>query len=128
MLDGSEHQITKRPHSPLTPLVVGEETHVSRSQQSSAKATRTRSPLSQPISKPSEQAAAVARIDGDASVMSPFDAVGMAIKQQAVDLHGHEQFATRRDSCPPKRAFLLIHLRVADASTALRQTDAGNLG
>ena len=29
----------------------------------------------------------VARIDGDASVMSPLDAAGMAIKQQAVDLH-----------------------------------------
>ena len=27
------------------------------------------------------------RIDGDASVMSPLDAAGMAIKQQAVDLH-----------------------------------------
>ena len=31
--------------------------------------------------------AAVARIDGDASVMSPLDAAGMAIKQQAVELH-----------------------------------------
>ena len=31
--------------------------------------------------------AAVARIDGDASVMSPLDAAGMAIKQQAMDLH-----------------------------------------
>src|SRR4030095_10657890 len=31
--------------------------------------------------------AAVARINGDASVMSPLDAAGMAIKQQAVDLH-----------------------------------------
>jgi len=31
--------------------------------------------------------AAVARIEGDASVMSPLDAAGMAIKQQAVDLH-----------------------------------------
>jgi hypothetical protein len=31
--------------------------------------------------------AAVALIDGDASVMSPLDAAGMAIKQQAVDLH-----------------------------------------
>jgi hypothetical protein len=32
----------------------GEKLMASRSQQSSAKATRTRSPLSQPISKPSE--------------------------------------------------------------------------
>src|SRR5262245_11322201 len=31
--------------------------------------------------------AAVARIDGDASVMSPPDAASMAIKQHAVDLH-----------------------------------------
>src|SRR6516165_3641074 len=31
--------------------------------------------------------AAVALIDGDASVMAPLDAAGMAIKQEAVDLH-----------------------------------------
>ena len=33
------------------------------------------------------KAIGAARIDGDASVMSPFDAASMAIKQQAVDLH-----------------------------------------
>ena len=50
--------------------------------------------LSQPISRQVVAAdlkaigapAAVVRIDGDASVMSPLDAAGMAIKQ-AVDLH-----------------------------------------
>ena len=31
--------------------------------------------------------AAIALIDGDASVMSPLDAAGIAIKQRAVDLH-----------------------------------------
>src|SRR5205807_5847228 len=31
--------------------------------------------------------AAVALIDGDASVMTPLDAAGMAIEQEAVDLH-----------------------------------------
>src|SRR5262249_3055040 len=43
-----------RTSSPLTPLVVARKLMASRSQQSSAKATRTRLPLSQPISKPSE--------------------------------------------------------------------------
>src|SRR5262249_54084090 len=46
--------IKSRTSSPLTPLVVARKLMASRSQQSSAKATRTRSPLSQPISKPSE--------------------------------------------------------------------------
>src|SRR5712671_4717813 len=46
--------IKSRMSSPLTPRVVARKLMASRSQQSSAKATRTRSPLSQPISKPSE--------------------------------------------------------------------------
>src|SRR5262249_35619017 len=41
--------IKSRTSSPLTPLVVARKLMASRSQQSSAKATRTRSPLSQPI-------------------------------------------------------------------------------
>ena len=40
--------------SPAMPPVVATKHIASRSQQSSAKAMRTRSPLSQPISKPSE--------------------------------------------------------------------------
>jgi len=52
MLDGSEHQITNVLTADST--CGSEELMASRSQQSSAKATRTRSPLSQPISKPSE--------------------------------------------------------------------------
>jgi hypothetical protein len=50
MLDGSEHQIT----NVLAADAAGGGEETPRSQQSSAKATRTRSPLSQPISKPSE--------------------------------------------------------------------------
>src|SRR4051794_34833556 len=40
-----------RTSSPVMPLVVGTKLMASRSQQSRAKATRTRSPLSQPISR-----------------------------------------------------------------------------
>ncbi len=58
----------------------------SRSQQSSAKATRTPHVVAADL-KAIGAPAAVARIDSDASVMSPLDAAGMAIKQQAVDLH-----------------------------------------
>src|SRR5262249_50686471 len=46
--------IRSRTSSPAMPPVVARKLMASRSQQSSANATRTRSPLSQPISKPSE--------------------------------------------------------------------------
>ena len=55
----------------------------SRSQQSSAKATRTRSPLSQPISKPSEHQRRLRA----STAMRPSchrSTLRMAIKQQAV--------------------------------------------
>src|SRR5262252_7256412 len=52
VLDGSHHQVAHV--SPAMPPVVARKLMASRSQQSSANATRTRSPLSQPISKPSE--------------------------------------------------------------------------
>jgi hypothetical protein len=79
--------IKSRTSSPLTPLVVARKLKASRSQQSSAKATRTRSLVVAADLKAIGAPAAVARIDGDASVMSPLDAASMAIKQQAVDLH-----------------------------------------
>src|ERR1700722_19039847 len=52
MFDGSHHQVTHVLASDAARS--GEELIASRSQQSSAKAIRTLSPLSQPISKPSE--------------------------------------------------------------------------
>ena len=58
----------------------------SRSQQSSANATRTRSPLSQPISKPSERQRRLR--SSTAAVMAPLVPANVAIEQQAVNLPG----------------------------------------
>src|SRR5262249_48992051 len=77
--------IKSRTSSPLTPLVVARKLMASRSQQSSAKAhpfTVVTADL-KAVGAP----AAVALIDGDASIMAPLDAAGMAIEQEAVDLH-----------------------------------------
>src|SRR5437773_2523858 len=77
--------IKSRTSSPLTPLVVARKLMASRSQQ------REGDPHPLTVVAADLKAigapAAVARIDGDASVMSPLDAAGMAIKQQTVDLH-----------------------------------------
>jgi len=85
MLDGSEHQIT----NVLTadPTCGSEETH------GLAITAIEREGDPHPLTvvaadlKAIGAPAAVARVDSDASVMSPLDAAGMAIKQQAMDLH-----------------------------------------
>ena len=85
MLDGSEHQIT----NVLTadPTCGSEETHG----LAITAIEREGDPYPLTVVAADLKAigapVAVARIDGDASVMSPLDAAGMAIKQQAVDLH-----------------------------------------
>src|SRR6516165_7897780 len=78
--------IKSRTSSPLTPLVVARKLMASRSQQSSAKATRPFTVVAADL-KAVGAPAAVALIDGDASIMAPLDAAGMAIEQEAVDLH-----------------------------------------
>src|SRR4051812_45853578 len=74
-----------RTSSPVMPLVVATKLMASRSQQSRAKATRTRSPLSQPISRPSE--AGVARVHGDAPLVPALLAAGVALEQEPMHLH-----------------------------------------
>jgi hypothetical protein len=85
MLDGGHHQVST--FSPPMPAVVARKLMASRSQQSSAKTTRTFSPLSQPISKPSEHPTAIALIHRNAAIMTPLDIADVAIEQQAVNLH-----------------------------------------
>ena len=85
MLDGSEHQITDV--LAADPARGGEEAH------GLAITAIEREGDPHPLTvvaadlKAIGALAAIALIDGDASVMSPLDAAGMAIKQQAVDLH-----------------------------------------
>ena len=85
MLDGSEHQITDV--LAADPARGGEEAH------GLAITAIEREGDPHPLTvvaadlKAIGAPAAIALIDGDASVMSPLDAAGMAIKQQAVDLH-----------------------------------------
>ena len=85
MLDGSEHQITN--------VLAADPTRGSKEAHGLAITAIEREGDPHPLTvvaadlKAVGAPAAVARIDGDASVMSPLDATGMAIKQQAVDLH-----------------------------------------
>ena len=78
MLDGSEHQIT----NVLTadPTCGSEETH------GLAITAIEREGDPHPLTVVAADLKAI-RLDGDAPVMSSLDAAGMAIKQQAVDLH-----------------------------------------
>jgi hypothetical protein len=85
MLDGSEHQITNVIAADTAGG--GEETH------GLAITAIEREGDPHPFTvvaadlKAVGAPAAVALIDGDASVMAPLDAAGMAIEQEAVDLH-----------------------------------------
>jgi len=85
MLDGSEHQITNVLAADAAGG--GEETH------GLAITAVEREGHSHPFTvvaadlKAVGAPAAVALIDGDASIMAPLDAAGMAIEQEAVDLH-----------------------------------------
>src|SRR5262249_33212950 len=79
--------IKSRTSSPLTPLVVARKLMASRSQQSSAKATPHAFTVVAANLKAGGAPAAVALIDGDAAVMAPLGAAGMAIEQEAVHLH-----------------------------------------
>jgi hypothetical protein len=56
-------------------------------QQSSAKVTRTLSPLSQPISKAIGTPAPMTFIDRDAAVMPALGTTGMAREQKVIDLY-----------------------------------------
>src|SRR5262249_34416946 len=78
--------IRSRTSSPAMPPVVARKLMASRSLQSSANATRTRSPLSQPISKPSEHQRRL-RSSTAGAVMAPLVPANVAIEQQAVNLH-----------------------------------------
>src|SRR4051795_8507992 len=75
-----------RTSSPAMPLVVATKLMASRSQQSRAKATRTRSPLSQPISRPSEHQR-VLRASGNAPLVPALLAAGVAQEQEPMHLH-----------------------------------------
>src|SRR3954466_9113778 len=76
-----------RTSSPVMPLVVATKLMASRSQQSRAKATRTRSPLSQPISRPVRAPAGVARVHSNAPLVPALLAAGVALEQEPVHLH-----------------------------------------
>ena len=80
--------IRSRTSSPAMPPVVARKLMASRSQQSSANATRIRSPLSQPISKPSEHQRRLRSSTAMRPSWRHSSPAGVAIEQQAVNLHG----------------------------------------
>src|SRR6266487_5283476 len=71
----------------FTAAIVARKLMASRSQQSRAKATRTFSPLSQPISKPSEHQRRFRSSTAMRAIVTSLGATGVSVEQQAVDLH-----------------------------------------
>ena len=93
-----------RTSSPVMPLVVATKLMASRSQQSRAKATRTRSPLSQPISRPSEHQRVLRASTAMRPLVPALLAAGVALEQEPMHLHDAvDPRHVRRGPGPPAR-------------------------